>query len=242
MSLQHLGCPAALVGVLGDDAAGDLVLAQAVADGLWISGITRRDVATALQVDVVEASGTRRLLEDVPDPTLLRPDDVSAAAALLERARAVVLQLRQPGPALRTALAATGPRALRVAEGVPADEETRTGVLRQVHLLRADALEAGVWVGSELDGLDDVRAAVRELCSAGPRVVSLAAGEDGDLTVWREPSGRLGEVLVPPLGEGDPGAGAAAALAEVRPGNRPRLDPEEVGRLADRARRDADAR
>jgi ribokinase len=43
---------------------------------------------------------------------------------------------------------------------------------------------------AELGGPDDVREAVIELCSMGPQVVSLAAGEHGDLTVWREPGGR----------------------------------------------------
>jgi ribokinase len=188
----------------------------------------------------------------------------------LARARAVLLQLQQPGVAIRTALAGAGRQALQVADGAPQDEETRVAVLGSVHLLRADAVEAGTWVGSELGGLDDVRTAARELCSAGPRVVSLAAGEDGDLTVWREPGGRLREELVPLLGASpvdptgggdtvvatltvallrgaDPAtaaweAGAAAALTVSRLGGRPRLDPAEVGRMADRARRDADAR
>jgi ribokinase len=55
VAMVQLGCPTALVGVLGDDAAGDLAPAQAVADGLWISGIVRRrDVQTALLLDLVD--------------------------------------------------------------------------------------------------------------------------------------------------------------------------------------------
>jgi ribokinase len=271
VAMLQLGCPAALVGVLGDDPAGDLILAQAVAEGLWISGLVRRrGVPTALLVDLVESGGSRRLLGDVPDRMLLTTDDVAAAAPLLERARAVVLQLEQPGEAVRAALAGTARDTLRVADGAPQDEETRDALLDSVHVLRADAVEAGMWVGGELGGLDDVRAAATELCSAGPRVVSLAAGEDGDLTVWREAGGRLREQLVPLLGEGqvdptgagdsvvaalttallrgvDPAtaaweAGAAAALTTARLGGRPGLDPAEVTRLAGRARRDANAR
>jgi ribokinase len=271
VAMLQLGCPVALLGVLGDDAAGDLILAQAVSDGLWISGIARRrEAQTALLVDLVERGGSRRLLEDVPGPTLLTVDDVAAAAPLLERARAVVLQLQQPGAALRAALASTGRGALRVADGAPPDDETRDALLDSVQVLRADAVEAGMWVGSELGGLDDVRAAAAELCAAGPRVVSLAAGEDGDLTVWREAGGRLREQLVPLLGQdpvdptgagdtvvaaltvallrgADPGtaaweAGAAAARTVARLGGRPRLEAAEVARLADRSRRDAEAR
>jgi ribokinase len=265
VALRQLGCPAALVGVLGDDPAGDQVLARAVADGLDVSGVVRRSsVATALLVDLVEPGGTRRLLEDVPEGTLLTVADVAAAAPLLSRARAVLLQLQQPGAAVRAALERAADGALVVADGAPPDATSRAELLDAVDVLRADATEAGGWVGGELTGLDDVRSAATQLCGSGPRVVSLAAGEDGDLTVWREPDGRLREQLVPLLGEdpvdptgagdtvvaaltaallrgADPGtaaweAGAAAAMTVARLGGRPRLDPGEVAWRADAAR------
>src|SRR3569833_1453293 len=122
--MRQLGCPAAVGGVLGDDPAGDLVLARAVTDGLWISGIERRrEVQTALLVDLVELGGSRRLLEEVPAPPLLPPDDVVAASPLLQRARAGGLQRQQPGAAVLAALAGSARDALRVADGAPPDEE-----------------------------------------------------------------------------------------------------------------------
>ena len=266
VALVQLGCPVALVGVLGDDPAGDHVLAAAVADGLYVTGLVRRpDTATALLVDLVEAAGSRRLLEDVPEGVLLTVADVAAAGSLLDRARAVVLQLQQPGGALCAALGHAASGALVVADGAPPDEASRDELLGGVDVLRADAAEAAMWVGSELAGLDDVRAAATELCGGGPRVVSLAAGEEGDLTVWTEPGGQLREQLVPLLGErpadptgagdavvaaltaallrgADPRtaaweAGAAAASTVARPGGRPSLDPAAVARLATAARR-----
>ncbi|MCZ2838469.1 PfkB family carbohydrate kinase [Modestobacter sp. VKM Ac-2985] len=261
VAMAQLGWPVALVGVLGDDPPGDLVLAQAVADGLWVSGVARRHGAeTALLVDLVEADGTRRLLEDVPAATLLTAADVEAAAPSFARASAVLLQLQQPGAAIRAALARAPRGALTVADGAPPDDETRDALLGRVQLLRADLVEAGLWVDGELDGPADVRDAAHQLCAAGPRVVCLATGEDGDLTVWREPGGRLREELVPllgpapvdPTGAGDsvvaaftvallrgadPGtaawqAGAAAALTVDRLGGRPALDAGEVAGLA----------
>ncbi|MGY1857023.1 PfkB family carbohydrate kinase [Modestobacter sp. SYSU DS0290] len=268
VAMQQLGLPVALVGVLGDDAAGDDVLAQAVRDGLWITGVVRRPGGTtALLVDLVESGGTRRLVEDVPASSLLTPADVAAAGELFEQARAVVLQLQQPGPAVRAALARAPRSALTVADGAPPDQGTADALLAGVQVLRADAVEAGAWVGGELSGLDDVRAAATELCHQGPRVVCLAAGEEGDLTVWRSRSGRVHEQLVPlqgespvdPTGAGDtvvaaltvalltgldPGeaawqAGVAAARTVSRLGGRPRLDPDEVRRAAEEARRPA---
>ncbi|MGY1837910.1 MULTISPECIES: PfkB family carbohydrate kinase [unclassified Modestobacter] len=268
VAMLQLGLPVALVGVVGDDTAGDQVLAQAVRDGIWISGVVRRrGGTTALLLDLVEPGGTRRLVEDVPGSSLLTPDDVAAAGELFERARAVVLQLQQPGSAVRAALDRAPRTALTVADGAPPDEETAAALLAGVQVLRADAAEAGMWVGGELTGLADVRAAATELCHQGPRVVCLAAGAEGDLTVWRSRSGRVEEQLVPlqgespvdPTGAGDtvvaaltaallagrdPGeaawhAGVAAARTVSRPGGRPRLDPDEVQRAAEEARRPA---
>jgi len=87
VALVQLGRPAALVGVLGDDRAGDAVLARAAADGVDAGAVVRRaGAASALLVDVVEPHGVRRLLEDVAPEVLLSADDVVAAGSVLGRA------------------------------------------------------------------------------------------------------------------------------------------------------------
>jgi pfkB family carbohydrate kinase len=62
----------ALVGVVGDDDAGESVLAQARNDGLRLSGVTCREgTRTGLIVDIVDAAGRWRYLEDLPQAVLL---------------------------------------------------------------------------------------------------------------------------------------------------------------------------
>jgi ribokinase len=99
-------------------------------------------------------------------------------------------------------------------------------VLRRADVVRADAVEAALLVGRQLSGTDDVREAAAELLTAGPRLVALAVGADGDLVAWRagpafevaaegletDPRWADGEVVIPHLGGGplDPtGAGDA---------------------------------
>ncbi|MGY1608311.1 MULTISPECIES: PfkB family carbohydrate kinase [unclassified Geodermatophilus] len=195
VALAQLGVTVALVGVVGDDTAGADVTAAARADGIDVGCVTRRArVATALLVDVVEDGGRRRLLEDVPDGVLLTADDVAAAAGAVTGCRALSLQLQQPGEAVRAALRLARPDALVVADGAPADDATRAALLDRATVLRADAQEAGLLVGRALGGVDDVRAAARELVAAGPRLVALSAGDDGEVVAWR--GGR------PPVGRG----------------------------------------
>ncbi|WP_129337827.1 PfkB family carbohydrate kinase [Cellulomonas endophytica] len=260
VGLALLGLSAALVGVVGDDPAGRMALDEARADGLDADGVVVRPGArTALLVDVV-SGGERRLLEHTPEGVLLTPRDVQASAALLGEARAVLVQLQQPGPAVvETLRLVRGTAALVVADGAPADEGTREEVLASAHVLRADAGEAEGLVGHPVEGLDGARAAARELLDGPRRLVVLAAGAEGNVAAW--PGGEV----VTPLLEPDPvdttGAGdatvagltaallagedpevaawwgaAAAALTVGRTGGRPGFDAAAVRALADRSR------
>lgn len=259
VGLAQLGIPVALVGVVGDDAAGAAVLRQAAADGIDVSAVVRRPRAeTALLLDLVEDGGRRRLVEHVPEDVLLGPADVTAAGHLVGGCRLLVLQLQQPGGAIREALRRVPAAAVVVADGAPADDRTRRAVLGRADVVRADAAEAEQLAGRRLAGVEDARAAAADLLAAGPPVVALATGADGDLVTWRG-----GEVLVPLLGEAvDPtgggdayvagfcaallgGAGpgdaawfasACSALAVDHPGGRPALDRAAVRAVVRAAR------
>jgi ribokinase len=227
VGLAQLGVRVALVGVVGDDDAGSSVRAQAAADGIDVTAVVRRSGSrTAVLTDRVGESGERRLVEDVPPEVLLSSGDVRSAAGAVGGCRALSLQLQQPGPAVRAALDLAPAGSLVVADGAPDDGATREAVLGRAHVVRADAEEAALLVGRELDGVDAVRAAAAELLTAGPRLVQLAAGRAGNLVAWRAgpapgPAGGHwadGEVLVPLLDDGavDPtGAGDASVAALV---------------------------
>jgi ribokinase len=252
VGLAQLGVPVALVGVVGADGAGREALAQAAADGIDVTAVVVREGAgTALLVDLVEDGGVRRLLEHVPPAVLLAPADVAAAADQLAACRALVLQLQQPGEAIRAALERVPPTAVVVADGAPADEETRAAVLARADVVRADAEEVGGLVGRPVSGPDEAREAAAELLTAGPRLVVIDVGEAGDLATWRAGpapgavGGRLeadprwadGEVLVPLLGDEpvDPtGAGDAwvAALTATLLGGAGPADAAWVGAAA----------
>ncbi|MFD2090223.1 PfkB family carbohydrate kinase [Blastococcus deserti] len=202
VALAQLGVPVALVGVVGDDGPGAQARAQAVADGIDVSGVvTRPGTATALLLDLVGNGGTRRLVEHVPAGVLLTGDDVAAADDLVAGCQVLSLQLQQPGEAVRAALDRAPAEAVVVTDGAPGDAGTRAAVLARTEVLRADAVEATRWVGRDLRGVDDAREAAAELLTAGPRLVSLAAGEAGDVVAWRA----------------GPGLGTAAGMLEVDP-------------------------
>lgn len=260
VALAQLGASVALVGVVGDDEAGRGVLDQAAQDGLDVTGVTRRaGGTTALLVDVVEADGTRRLLEHVPGEVLLTADDVTAAGERVLAADTVVVQLQQPVPAALAALGLARGAGLRtVVDGAPeGGAADRQRVLGQADVVRADAHEAELLVGRELRSLDDTVRAAEDLLDTGPSVVALAAGDAGNVVAWRgghEVLPLLDVPTVDPTGAGDAfvaglalsltlglpprhagrRAAAAASLSVSRLGGRPALAPAAVDQQVSR--------
>ena len=233
VALRQLGVPVALVGVVGTDAAGAAVLDQARADGIDVGPVVRRRGPTALLLDLVEDGGRRRLVESVPEEMLLTADDVAASEERIRGCRVLSLQLQQPGVAVRAALERAPATGLVVADGAPGDEPTRTALLARADVLRADRTEVALLLGRRPDGVEELREAAVELLTAGPRLVSLDAGEAGNLVAWRsgpapgradgltevDPRWADGDVLVPliggpavdPTGAGDASVAALAA-------------------------------
>ncbi len=261
---RQLGWSSALVGVVGDDGAGRAVLASAREDGLDVTGVgVRAGGTTALYVDVVESGGVRRLLEHVPEDVLLTPADVRAAEPVLSAARAVLVELRQPGDAVRDAMgAAARGGALVLVDGHPEDSRVRDAVLSSATVVRADDAEAAALAGRELDDVRDAVAAARDLVSRGPAIVALAVGSEGNVVAWDGGHAvlpLLGGAPVDPTGGGDAfvvglvtallrgadpetagwEASAAAALTVGRLGGRPELDADRVAAVAQAGRREA---
>jgi ribokinase len=197
VALAQLGLRPELVGVVGDDDVASQVLAQAVRDGIGTSRVVRRPGArTGLVVDVVDAGGEWRYLEDLPGEVLLTPADVAAAEDLVAGARAVLLQLQQPADALLPAARAA--RGTVVLDGAPPPDPAATGdLLGAADVLRADAKEAAAWAGREVDDPAAALAAARDLLARGPRLVVLGAGSAGNAAAWPG-----GDVVVP-LGDAE---------------------------------------
>jgi ribokinase len=228
VGLSQLGVPVALVGVVGEDPEGEQVLARAERDGIDTSAVVRRG-RTALLVDVVDAPGSRRLLEEVPAESLLTPADLQRADTLLARADTVSVQLQQPADAVMAAARAARRYGARVvADGAP-DHAVRDELPAVMDVLRADGEEAELIVGRPVTTVDEAVAAGRRLLSSGPGLVALAVPGAGDVLVW--PGGDhvlpLSDVEVAdPTGAGD--AFVAGLIAGLRSG----ADPVAAGRLA----------
>jgi ribokinase len=223
VALAQLGVPVAVVGVVGDDLAGERVLGQARGDGIGVSGVVcRPGAATGLVVDVVDAAGRWHYLEDLPDPVLLTAADVGAAAGLIGSARWVCVQLQQPPEAARAAVELARQAGGRVVlDGAP-PEEHQDALLASADVVRCDAHEAELLAGGPIGSAGEALRFGAGLLERGPSMVAVAAGEPGNVFVWRDGHAvlpLLGGPVVDTTGAGD--ALTAALTAALARGEQP---------------------
>jgi ribokinase len=222
VALAQLGVPVALLGVVGDDAVADDLLARAQADGVDTSPVIRRaGTRTGLIVSLLDSHAQWRYVEDLPDGVLLTEDDVRGGAGC------TIAQLQQPSAAVLAAVRqATG---LVVVEGAPADDERRDAILAAAHVLRADAKEAGLLTGADLTGPEIAMRAARDVQRTHDLAMVAFGYDGGDVFAWRDGSlvATHGDAdVVDTTGAGDAlTAGLTAVL--VRGG-----EPEEAAELA----------
>lgn len=184
VGLAQLGVRVALLGVVGEDEEGENLLRQARRDGIDVGHVLRRG-QSALIVDLVDQKGRWRHLEDIPASSLVGEDDVNDAAALLEAAPYVIVQLQQPP---ETAMAAVRrAKGAVVLDGVP-----DRALLPMTTILRADAHEAELLVGHSVTGAREAIEAARDLQKSGPRLVAIAVEGEGNAFVWED-----GELFLP---------------------------------------------
>ncbi|MGC1215399.1 MAG: PfkB family carbohydrate kinase [Micromonospora sp.] len=194
VGLAQLGVRVGLLGVVGQDEVGDRLLGRARSDGIDVAPVLRREgPPSALIVDVVDARGHWRYLEDIPKETLLTEADVTGAEDALRAARAVVVQLQQPlSAALAAARCAKAVDALVLLDGAPEDPDGAAELLGLADVLRADAKEAGLLVGDPPKDAEAGLHAGRELLGRGPWLVAVEVAGEGNAFVWSD-----GELFVP---------------------------------------------
>lgn len=250
VALGQLGVTVSLVGVVGQDAAGDALRARARADRIGTTHVVRRPgIETAVIVDVVGD----RYLEHVPDATLVTETDVVAAAAPISAAASVIVELRQPAPAALLAARLARTAGTRVVlDGAP--EGLVPELLALADVLRADARDAERLTGEPVADVAGAARAAADLRRRGPSLVVLEVAGQGNLFAGPDQAWFVPHVeaeVVDPTGAGDALvatltaaltrrrpveaaaclAAAAAAATSGHAGGRPRLSRPVLDRL-----------
>ena len=231
VGLVQLAIPVSLAGVVGEDADGTEALRQAEQDGIDVSRVVRRG-QTSLVVSEVDHLARRRLLEHFPDESWLRTDDLDGVLRDVSQGDVLVLQLQQPPDTLLAAARTVRSRGAMVVTDGATSPGIAKDLLGLTDVARADAQEASLIAGHQVDSLESAVELGRSMLELGPRWVSLAVPQVGDVVLWR--GGQqvyrvTDEAVVDRTGAGDAFvAGLTAGLVRGK-------DPATAGQLATEA-------
>ena len=95
-ALGRLGCPVAMVGAVGQDAAGDTLLESLQAAGVDCSCVARREAPTGQAFITVDSAGENAIIILAGANSTVSPADVEKLRPLLAQADCLVLQLEIP--------------------------------------------------------------------------------------------------------------------------------------------------
>ena len=164
------GAGAAMIGAVGDDAHGRLMLDVLAADGVDVAGVqTRPDAATGVALITVDAAGENTIVVASGANALLTPEQVDRRRGAIESADVTLAVLEVPVDAVAAAaeIARTAGRRF-VLNAAPAMRVPPT-LLRQVTVLVANQTEAATL--AEHTGAD-LGTVTRALLALGPAAVA----------------------------------------------------------------------
>jgi sugar/nucleoside kinase (ribokinase family) len=206
LAAQRLGLRCALVGAVGDDAAGAAALAPLRSEGVDVSGVlTLADVATRQAFVLVERGSGERTIFERRDPRLVHAPPMRPEA--IEQARALLVDLEHPERAAE-AVARAG------AAGVPTLLDVdRVSPIALELVRQAEFPIVSEGFADELSSKTSHVQLLPELCGPRARLVVITRGARGSLA-WVD--GRVVETparsvdVVDTTGAGDVFRGAFA--------------------------------
>ena len=221
VAAARLGARVAFIGRVGRDQHGDELLGLLRKEGIDVRFTTRDSRAsTGVALVMIDSSGEKQIMVAPGANHRLSPREVTAAKALITRARVLLTQFEVPMRSVRAAVRLAHSAGTKVVLDPAPPAAAPRDLLERVSVIRPNSAEAQALTGIRIDHARSARQAARKLLSLGAGAVATQAGDGGDLVVW--PGGeacfkRLPVKAIDATGAGDAfAAGLAVALSEGR--------------------------
>ena len=219
IAAARLGARASLIGRVGADAFGDLLLATAAADAVDTAAVVRDPVtATGMAIPIVVPSGDNAILASGGANLAVTTGDIEAAADAIRASAMLLLQFETPAASVTAAIATARAAGVPVLLNPAPVREFDHALLRDVDVLVVNEVEAAMLV----PGAGDHAAEATALVALGPRLAVVTLGPAGGFHATRggaraTPFAAFPAHVVDTVGAGDSFCGAlAVALAEGR--------------------------
>ncbi|MGQ7932673.1 ribokinase [Paraburkholderia sp. D1E] len=182
VACARLGTTVAMVGAVGQDAAGQTLLDALEQEGIQTNSVARvSDTSSGVAVVAISPDGDNRIMLSAGANAAVTAESVLAADELVELASLLVCQLEVPREAVLAGLQQARKHGLvTVLNAAPASSDVLPGaMLEMVDYLIVNESEAASIAGIEVVDTPSAFAAARHLRNAGGNVVLVTLGSAG---------------------------------------------------------------
>lgn len=222
VAASRLGAKTAMVGRVGSDPFGDVLLGELAQAGVDHRFVDRDpETATGVAMIIVDDTGENSIVVASGANMCVTLADVEAAHAQIAAGDVLLLQLESPlGIVQRAAEIAQANRVKVILNPAPATDLPKE-LLALVDVLIPNETETALLTGSPARDIDEIQIAATTLLKQGPKTVIVTLGERGALLVGASGSEIIPTFEVIPVDTTAAGdafvAGFAVALAEGKP-------------------------
>lgn len=176
----RLGARVRLVGRIGRDVLGEVVVGSLAGAGVELDALLRDgETETGVASIWIDDSGENRIVVAPGANARLSADDVDACRSVIAGASLVACQLEVPFEAVERACASAGEAGVPVLLNPAPARALPASLLRAVEWLVPNAVEAEALCGVEVTRVESGLAAARALRERGPRGVIVTLGAAG---------------------------------------------------------------
>src|SRR2546421_2783543 len=196
VAAARLGARVAIIGRVGDDDRGRLLLAGLADQGVNVACVTiDEERPTGAAVIQVDASGQKQILAALGANLQLTVEDIDAAEKIIRSSRVLLMQLEVPIECVATAARIADSAAMRVMIDPAPPRPLPDELITMTDVIRANAGEIEQLTGVPVRDRTSARQAARVLLARGVAVV-IVATQGGNLLVTDTGETWLPELLV----------------------------------------------
>jgi ribokinase len=213
VAAARLGQPTAMIGRVGRDEEGSVLVAALESADVDASGVARTPgVATGMALITVDQRGENAIVVSPGANSRVTPEDVDAAQGILRSARVLLLQLEIPIEAVVAAAgAASGTIVLNPA---PARFLPRS-LLGSIDVLVPNRSELAILAGAAAEPVDADQVARLAARVQGPKAMVVTLGAAGALVVEGGRTDRVPAIPIEPVDTTAAGDAFCGALADA---------------------------